>query len=169
MWGGGTIQKTILFNCGQEEKIRWHCTCSSDACWPHDVKFVLYLCQHLIKHNLEFVRQWMCVKICECFWVICVSVSQAWHVILPHSVVSAVKPGYNDISFKWQLVYVRCFEVPSTFSLLTITLYSSVRTTLIYNATIFSPFHDSITKFDCLQENNHYEYFFLVVLLQVNG
>jgi hypothetical protein len=48
------------------------------------------------------------------------------------------------------LVYnVRYSAVPINSSLLTITLYSSVITTLVYNDTKYSsPFHDVISEFD---------------------
>jgi hypothetical protein len=43
------------------------------------------------------------------------------------------EPGYNDIG-----VSDTCSVVPVNSSLLTVTLYSSVRTTLVYNDTIYS-------------------------------
>jgi hypothetical protein len=47
------------------------------------------------------------------------------------------------------LVYnVRYSVVPIDSSLLTITLYSSVITTLVYNDAKFSPLHDVINEFD---------------------
>jgi hypothetical protein len=42
---------------------------------------------------------------------------------------------------------VGCSVVPIISSLLTIKLYSLVRTTLVYST--FSPFHEVITEFDC--------------------
>jgi hypothetical protein len=44
---------------------------------------------------------------------------------------------------------VRYSVVPINSSLLTMTLYSSVITTLIYNDTVCSTIHDVITEFDC--------------------
>jgi hypothetical protein len=50
-----------------------------------------------------------------------------------------------------QFVYsVRHSLLPINFSLPTVTLYSSVITKLVYNDTIFTPFHDVITEFDCI-------------------
>jgi len=53
---------------------------------------------------------------------------------------------------------IRCFVVPVNSLLLTITLYSSVITTLIYND--FSLFHEVISELDC---NLH----FLSVILEI--
>ena len=59
-----------------------------------------------------------------------------------------VEPVYNDIGCIRHLAYrVRYSVVPINSALLTIMLYSSVITTLIY---IFSPFYDVITEFDCM-------------------
>jgi hypothetical protein len=53
--------------------------------------------------------------------------------------------------FKRHLVYnVRYSVVPINSSLLTITLYSSVITTLVYNNTKYCLFHDVITEFDSI-------------------
>jgi hypothetical protein len=43
---------------------------------------------------------------------------------------------------------VRYSVIPVNSSLLTVTLYSSVITTVVYNDTIFSPFHGVITEFE---------------------
>jgi hypothetical protein len=51
----------------------------------------------------------------------------------------------------WHLVYnVRYSVVPINSSLLTIKLYPSVITTLVYNDKVLSPFHDVITEFDSM-------------------
>jgi hypothetical protein len=54
--------------------------------------------------------------------------------------------------FKWHLVYgVRYCVVQNNFSLLKITLFSSDRTTLVYNDTKYIfPFHYVISEFDCI-------------------
>jgi hypothetical protein len=46
------------------------------------------------------------------------------------------------------LVYSVYSVVPVNSPLLTVTLYYPVRTTLVYNDTIVSPFHDVITQFE---------------------
>jgi hypothetical protein len=52
---------------------------------------------------------------------------------------NTVEPGYNDIGLYQHLTYrVRFPVVPINPSLLTITLYSSVITTLVYNDTKYS-------------------------------
>jgi hypothetical protein len=47
---------------------------------------------------------------------------------------------------------VRYSVLPINSSPLTITLYSSVITTLVYNDKVFSPFHDVITELHCSSE-----------------
>jgi len=62
------------------------------------------------------------------------------------------------------LVYsVKYSEVPINSLLLTITLYS-VRTTLVYDDKIFSPFHDVITKFNCILFA--FEYYYEILWLK---
>jgi hypothetical protein len=72
-----------------------------------------------------------------------------------HSKISRNKFKYSRTRlkrhrFKRHLIYnVRRSVVPNNSSLLTITLYSSVITRLVYNDTKYS-FRDVITKFDCI-------------------
>jgi hypothetical protein len=57
------------------------------------------------------------------------------------SLFCALEPYYNDIGLRDTSPITSHIVVPVSFSLLTITLYSSVRTTLVYNGTeYFVPF-----------------------------
>jgi len=57
-----------------------------------------------------------------------------WYSDLP-----TVKPSYNDISLCDSFVYsVKYSVIPINSSLLTITLYSSVRTIIVYDGTKYS-------------------------------
>jgi len=49
---------------------------------------------------------------------------------------------------------VRHFVVPINSSLLALKFYSSVITTLIYNDTLFSLFHDFVAKFDSISSDS---------------
>jgi hypothetical protein len=63
------------------------------------------------------------------------------------------------------LVYsVKYSVVPINSSLLTMMLYSSVRTTFAYDDKIFSSFHDVITEFHCILFS--FEYYYKILWLQ---
>jgi hypothetical protein len=74
-------------------------------------------------------------------------------LMVGHINLHTVKPNYITTSVYTtpHLIYsVKYSVVPIHSSLLTVTLYSLVITTLILNDKIFSPFHGVITGFDCI-------------------
>jgi hypothetical protein len=112
------------------------CSCrhSKASAWVRSIYCVLYI--------WDFAEKWqsctkpICTKLkiwCVFIWLICIfsQTQLCWHWFVRHLVCS-----------------VRYSVVLINYTLLTITLYFSVRTTLVYkNHKMFSSFHDTTLKF----------------------
>jgi hypothetical protein len=65
--------------------------------------------------------------------------------------IATVGPRYNDVGV-YDISPIESDVLWYEQFVLTITLYSSVITTFVYNDTVFSPFHNVITELDSISQ-----------------
>jgi len=70
--------------------------------------------------------------------------------VIPQKFPHTVELGYTDIALHDTSSVASDIVSPVNSSLLTITLYSLVRTTIFYNDIKYSPFQDVKTHLDCI-------------------